>query len=116
MKKKQSPILLVTTIVILGAVAAGWNLASSGVFKRDPEAPKLTEARQDEPTSVAQDVQSKVVASHSESPAVKKGMEMMEGSLLEQIPPTNSKPKPNDSSTSAQWYDQQSGSPKVATK
>lgn len=118
MKKKQSPIMLVTIIVILGAIAAGWNLASSGVFKSNaPENPGL-KPRQDDSASVGSSVKEALSkkGTKSETPMAKKMGVSAEGSLLEQLPQSMSKPKPNDSSTSTQWYSPDSGATKTATK
>ncbi len=123
MRKRKSPIVLVTVLVIMASVAFGIQYtASKGSSPADaPPAPQVKdvtpvgEARAKESaSSVAQGVRGAMSSPKSPAP------ETMERSGMPGAPtgpmilkPAASmarpeKPKPNTSSTSAQWYNDES--------
>jgi hypothetical protein len=126
MRKRKPPIVPITILLICVAVALGFNYetginpkAQAEQAKEQPDEAKVGKPR---PATDPKDVASQVKAQSAgamntgmataSSPTAKKRPmppEMMKGPManmasIETMPVNNSKPKPNDTSPSSQWY------------
>ncbi len=122
MRKRKSPIVLVTALVVVVAGIVGFNFATSRVGGNPAEHPPTPEVQDVKPvgasrpaestTQVASGVQSALGATTTPAPKAAGGPPGMPGAgPLILNPGAGSKPekpKPNPSSTSAQWYNKDS--------
>ena len=122
MRKRQSPIVLVTALVLIVAGVAGYNIVTSrpgGNPAEQPPAPEVTDTKAvgvSRPGTTKADISKTVQGSMvTSTPTSPKGPPMRPG-----MPPAGpmilnpsanakpEKPKPNSSSTAAQWYNDES--------
>lgn len=122
MKKRKSPIVLITTLAVMCSVAFGLQFASSktGGAGSQPPAPDMPDVKPvgtprapEAKSSVASSIKG-AMGSETAAPAgrPKMGPPGMDSGpmVLNPARPMGKpeKPKPNSSSTSAQWYDKDS--------
>lgn len=126
MRKRKSPIVLVTVLAIMASVAFGFNYASNrpgGNPAGEPPAPPASEGAEktlgearapEDASSVSKSIGASMSSAkrkeadpatpHEGPPGMSGPMIMNHSRPMGKQP----KPKPNSSSTSAQWYDKES--------
>ena len=123
MRKRKSPIALVSVLAVMASVAFGFNYAASrGATPADqpPPAPEGSPKPLGDPrtaetaTNVSGAIKQGLGATSAEKAPPPGGPPGMPGDGLTILNPAQSmgkaeKPKPNTSSTYAQWYDKDSG-------
>lgn len=119
MRKRKSPIALITALIVVAAGIFGFNFATSrpgGNPADQPPAPEVTDAKQvgdarpaTPGSQIASSVNSAIAGGGPKATEDGPGKMGMGGPMI--LNPgagAPQKPKPNPSSTSAQWYDKDS--------
>ena len=120
MRKRKSPIVLVTMLALIAVGVSGYNFATSrtgGNPAEQPPAPEVADAKAVgdsrpavSPSNISQAVKGSMTSAKPSPPSGRPDRPGSGGPMI--LNPAAvakpEKPKPNPSSTSAQWYDKES--------